>query len=312
MERRTYLLLGLVRTARDPRTSATMTEANWQRYMADFMVAVRAALPAAEIVHDVLWYKGDTRADIVARARRRRRTSRSRRASTTPSSPRRRDLRAGRRSPAFVERRQAAGQGVILDGHATPPPASPYGLANLLLLDTGPLALGNDLWTAPGRFWTGYDVNSARRPAALPWSGVWRRDFAGGIVLVNEPGMPSRTRLARRRLRGTSTASRARSVTLAAGDRPLCARCRSRADADADRRRPPPPRRAAPTPVRPRCATADPVPPRPAPAPGRRSSNPTASIAGAAEPGRTAVDRHRLAPGRLRPRQAARSAATST
>ena len=39
-------LAGHRRAPRDPRTGATMTEANWQRYMADFMVAVRAALPS--------------------------------------------------------------------------------------------------------------------------------------------------------------------------------------------------------------------------------------------------------------------------
>ena len=64
MTRRVSLSWGTAATARDPRTLASMTEANWQRYMADFMVAVRAALPSAEIVHDVLWHKGDANADI--------------------------------------------------------------------------------------------------------------------------------------------------------------------------------------------------------------------------------------------------------
>ena len=59
MERRTSTAARVARTAIDPRTGAAMTEANWQKAMADFMVAVRAALPGAEIVHDVLWHKGD-------------------------------------------------------------------------------------------------------------------------------------------------------------------------------------------------------------------------------------------------------------
>src|SRR4051812_10327552 len=61
MERRAYSPYGYLTSVRDPRTGATMSEANWQRSMADFMVALRAALPSAEIVHDVLWYKGDAR-----------------------------------------------------------------------------------------------------------------------------------------------------------------------------------------------------------------------------------------------------------
>ena len=61
MERRTYLSGGTtLRNPKDPRTGTTMTEANWQKYLADFMVAVRAALPNAEIAHDVLWQKGDS------------------------------------------------------------------------------------------------------------------------------------------------------------------------------------------------------------------------------------------------------------
>src|SRR6185436_7421960 len=57
MERRAYYASGYLAGVRDPRTSATMSEANWQRYMADFMVELRVALPAAELVHDVLWTK---------------------------------------------------------------------------------------------------------------------------------------------------------------------------------------------------------------------------------------------------------------
>ena len=37
-----------------------MTEAAWQRYMADFMEQVRAAFPGKEIVHNAIWYSGDT------------------------------------------------------------------------------------------------------------------------------------------------------------------------------------------------------------------------------------------------------------
>ncbi len=51
MERRTYFSGGTaLRNPKDPRTGTTMTEANWQKYLADFMVEVRAALPSAEIV----------------------------------------------------------------------------------------------------------------------------------------------------------------------------------------------------------------------------------------------------------------------
>ena len=64
MTRRAQLSWGTSANPRDPRTNATMTEANWQRYMADFVVAVRAAFPVSEIVHDVQWWRGDAGAEI--------------------------------------------------------------------------------------------------------------------------------------------------------------------------------------------------------------------------------------------------------
>ena len=50
---------GHVVAPRDPRTGRAMTPSAWRRYMADFMVQVRAALPSAEIVHNALWFVGD-------------------------------------------------------------------------------------------------------------------------------------------------------------------------------------------------------------------------------------------------------------
>src|SRR3954451_3738521 len=40
----------------DPRTGRAMTEADWRRYMATFMEQIRAAFPAQEIVHNVIWF----------------------------------------------------------------------------------------------------------------------------------------------------------------------------------------------------------------------------------------------------------------
>ena len=177
-----------------------MTEANWQRYMADFMVELRAALPGAEIVHDVLWFKGDTRADIV-----RELDAADAVALEKASRPGSRPRRAyGWESLAgYVERRQAAGQGVILDTFADAAAARLYGLATALLLDTrhgrarqrrldraGPLLAR--LRHRPRR--------AASGRARLVRTS-WRRDFADGIVLVNPPGSAARVGRRRPRLR---------------------------------------------------------------------------------------------------------------
>ena len=185
MERRAYSAGGYLASVRDPRTSATMSEANWQRSMADLMVELRAALPAAELVHDVVWTKGDTRADVV-----RELTASSAVALESPavSSP-----SSWESFAAFVERRQASGRGVVLDSYADAAAGRLYALATALLLDTGSLRLGNDAWTARERYWNGYDVNlGAPLSTRAAWASLWRRDFAGGIVLVNPPGNGTR------------------------------------------------------------------------------------------------------------------------
>ena len=47
----------------DPRTGAAMSEPTWQRYLADHMQGVRTAFPTTEIVHNSIWFAGDTTAD---------------------------------------------------------------------------------------------------------------------------------------------------------------------------------------------------------------------------------------------------------
>lgn len=193
MERRTTNAGGTTRTPIDPRTGVAMTEAGWQRSMADFLVAVRAALPAgAEIAHEVLWYKGDANADLL----------RALKAANFLS------VDGGFNGPlvsygggtygfqtlaGWVERQQARGGGVILDFSTTVPAARLYGLASYWLVNTGTAAIANDASTAP--LWAGYGVdlgtpNTGRYSVA---TGAWRRDFTRGIVLVNEPYRSTRT-----------------------------------------------------------------------------------------------------------------------
>ena len=38
-----------------------MTAENWRRYLAEFMEQIRREIPGAEIVHNSLWFDGDSR-----------------------------------------------------------------------------------------------------------------------------------------------------------------------------------------------------------------------------------------------------------
>ena len=184
---------GASATPIDPRTGAPMGEAAWQHYMAAFMVQVRAALPGVEIVHNVLWPMGDRSQALRAELRAADYIELERGFDDTGIVG-----GSGRFGfdtlLSFIDDRHAAGQGVILDGMATTPSARLYGLATYFLVSSGRDSLANDAAGAPNDWWPGYDVKLGR-PLGGRYSsgGVWRRDFARGIVLVNGPDEPTRT-----------------------------------------------------------------------------------------------------------------------
>jgi len=78
--------------------------------------------------------------------------------------------------------------------YADTPAGRMYGLATYFLVNDGGDALANDAQTRPDLFWSGYDVRLGPPlgPRYLS-DGVWRRDFAGGTVLVLEPGSDPKT-----------------------------------------------------------------------------------------------------------------------
>jgi hypothetical protein len=194
MERRTTTSGGASSLAIDPRTGVAITEANWQKYMADFMVAVRAALPGSvEIMHDVLWYKGDG-GDVLRGLQAANSVSLEGGFTTNVSYGT--GTYGIQTLSNWVEREQARGRAVVLDNATTTPATRLFELATALLVDKGAVAIANDASTAPGAVWSGYAVDPGqsygdRYPVTA--NGLWRRDFARAIVLVNEPLRSART-----------------------------------------------------------------------------------------------------------------------
>ena len=193
MERRTYLSGGTtLRTPKDPRTGATMTEANWQKYMADFMVAVRAALPSRRDRRTTCsGTKGDS-GDVL----------RGLQAANVVSVDGGFTDQRRLRHPAYGSRRSRAGssasRGAAAAWSSTTPtasaPARLYGLAAYLLVDNGASAIANDASTAPGAFWSGYDVDlgTRRTPRAT------RSPPASGAVTSRAASCSSTSRTAAR------------------------------------------------------------------------------------------------------------------
>jgi putative glycosyl hydrolase-like family 15 (GHL15) protein len=199
---------GVFTTPVDPMTHQPIDEAGWQHRMARFMAQVRAAFPHTEIVHNVIWPVGDATPDL----------RRELNAATYI------ELERGfndsgivggsskfgfRTLLAFIAHRHAAGQGVILDAAPTSTAGRLYGLAAYFLVSNGKDAIADDAAGTPDTWWHGYDVQlGAPRTYRYRNQGVWRRDFARGVVLVNEPGAPAARVTLPRGLRVLDGASR--------------------------------------------------------------------------------------------------------
>lgn len=256
MERRTTTSGGVARNVVDPRTGALMTDANWQKYMADFMVAVTAALPSSiEIVHDVLWYKGDS-GDVL-------RELQAADAVSVDGGFNGANVTYGTGTygwqtlASWVERQQARGITTTLDFSTSTAAPRLFGLASALLVNSGKAVIANDASTTPGAFWPGYDLDlgaptSARYSVA---TGIWRRDYARGIVLVNEPLRSSRTISVPAGYRDLDGIDRP-SVTLAGGQGTVLTPAPT-----------PPPVAPVPTPVPPSDPATAPTAPAPPPTP---------------------------------------------
>jgi hypothetical protein len=84
------------------------------------------------------------------------------------------------------------GRGVIYD--VTASSGREYALAMYFLLQHPHDSIGNSSTSLPNAWWSANDVDLGT-PLSwhYPWNGVWRKNFTGGLVLVNEPDAPTRT-----------------------------------------------------------------------------------------------------------------------
>jgi hypothetical protein len=181
----------------DPATGQPMAESAWRHYMAQFMTEIRASLPASvEIVHNAIWYAaedaGTTNADIKSEL------------SSSSYVYLQRGVNdsgltggTGRWSLntflSYIDQIHALGKGVILDGTASDPTGLEYNLAAYYLVSTGNDAVSGGEQT-PANWWAGYNTNLGEASGArYSWKGLLRRDFTGGMALVNPPGAPTVT-----------------------------------------------------------------------------------------------------------------------
>jgi hypothetical protein len=180
----------------DHATHQPMTYGAWRSYMARFMEQIRAALPHTEIVHNAIWFADSPTLAADPYIRRQIEAAnyiyleRGVNDSGLTGGSGRYSLS---RFLSYIDVVHALGKGVALAGGATDRQGSEYSLASYFLISTGKDAVSTGDMT-PVHWWSALDVNLGQALGPRrKWSGVLRRDFTGGMSLVNEPEGEPRT-----------------------------------------------------------------------------------------------------------------------
>ena len=180
----------------DPATGQLMTYTAWRQYMAQFIEQIRAALPNTEIIHNVVWFSDypSRIADPYIQ-----REIKSANGVYLERGADDAGLTGGNGPwslEAFISYEEgvnALGRYVIVGDASTTQQEQQYDLASYFLINDGSDAIDVGFST-PKQFWPGWKVELGEaRESRRVWEGLMRRDFTGGIDLLNEPGAPTRT-----------------------------------------------------------------------------------------------------------------------
>ena len=174
----------------DPNTGQPMTDEAWKSYFADFLQQARAALPHVEIVHNSIWFL-DWSDSNIQREIQAADWINLERGVNDPGLTGGNGYWSLYRLLSFIDYVHKNGKKVILDGEAPfsdSDPAREYSAAFYLLISTGADLVG-DSSQSPSHWWSGFDTDLGKAVAgAYVWQNLWRRDFTGGMALVNPPG----------------------------------------------------------------------------------------------------------------------------
>ena len=179
---------GTSRTPIDPRTGKPMTEADWRRYIAEFVEEIDAALPDAEIAHNQLWWA--SKQDRFVR----------RQIDAADMIELERGFNdagiGGGSGPwgyetylAHIDWLHARGKTVIYEPKGLDDRSARFEVGSFLLVNDGADAITTEGYhETPRDWWRGWETNlgDATGPR-YAWQGLLRRDFSGGTVLVNPP-----------------------------------------------------------------------------------------------------------------------------
>jgi hypothetical protein len=180
----------------DPRTGAPMTDADWRRYVAEFTEEIRAAFPGAEIVHNTYWRSHSTsKSDPYA--------LRELAAADTIEVERGFNDSGivGGTGPygyetylAHMDWLHSRGLSVHYEPYGLDTASQEFEIASYYLVKDLEDSITSHFRADPGNWSSAWDLNlGAPSGGRYTWNGLFRRDFANGSVLVNQPGTATRT-----------------------------------------------------------------------------------------------------------------------
>jgi Hypothetical glycosyl hydrolase family 15 len=176
-----------------PRRRRRISGVAWRRAIAKFTRQIRRSLRRTEIAHNVIWFAPG------AKGKWGRMQTRSANVITLERGVNDAGLTGGKgkfslrnflRFSDWVHRRRA---GVLHWESANTQSRRNYGLAGYFMVNNGRDFIASEGASNPTDWWRGYEVRlGAPRGKRYRWRGVLRRDFQRGMVLMNEPGSPTR------------------------------------------------------------------------------------------------------------------------
>ena len=197
----------------DSRTGAPMTEQNWQRYVADFVEQIRAALPHVQITHNPIWWIPHSDPEV------RRQVDAAdvieiERGFTDPGLVRGRGKYGHVTLMRHIDWLHKRGKSVMLEPYIDSVAEARFELANYLLVrgrrDSITTHFRTDPPAAGGKWWQHWALDPGRaRRGRFEKGGLWLRKFRRGTAIVNPPGAPPRrVRFKRKRRSLTGKVSR--------------------------------------------------------------------------------------------------------
>jgi hypothetical protein len=159
---------------------------------------VRVALPSVEIAHNAIWFAGGGNHDgtdpFIQRQIRAADIINLERGFNDGGMTGGTGVWSVYAFMRYIDNVHSYGAHVVLQSYANDLTSAEYNLAGYFLVNDGNDYVSTSVGGLPDSWWSGYatDLGDATTARYL-WNGVWRRDFAKGVVLLNEPGASTKT-----------------------------------------------------------------------------------------------------------------------